>query len=114
MQALKLLICFIASAAAFVAPVSVAGASRTAGVSMAAKKEKGFTLTSFLSDPRKSFYGEAKKEGEMEYLSGLARPEAVETLSKRFAFEYDTRTKGKVKTTTKSNTKFNPKDAKSW
>jgi len=80
------------------------------------KEEKEeWSLANFLSSGRKSFYGEKSKFGEKELLSGAARPTALETLSKRFAFDYDTRPKGKsVKPVKKSNSKFNPKDAKTW
>lgn len=100
----------LCAASAFQAPVSRVASSRTSAVTM---KEEEWSLASFLSSGRKSFSGE--KFGEKELLSGAARPTALETLSKRFAFDYDTRPKGKsVKPVKKSNGKFNPKDTKTW
>jgi len=76
-----------------------------------AKKEEPWSLANFLQGPRKSFYGD--KSGELELLSGAARPTALQTLAKRFDFAYDTRPKGPVKVKSKSS-KINPKDAKTW
>lgn len=104
----------LCAASAFQAPVSRVASSRTSAVTMKEEKEE-WSLANFLSSGRKSFYGEKSKFGEKELLSGAARPTALETLSKRFAFDYDTRPKGKsVKPVKKSNSKFNPKDAKTW
>ncbi|KOO30995.1 hypothetical protein Ctob_015351 [Chrysochromulina tobinii] len=114
MQVFTLFLAFIALASAFQAPVSRVASSRTSAVTMKEEKEE-WSLANFLSSGRKSFYGEKSKFGEKELLSGAARPTALETLSKRFAFDYDTRPKGKsVKPVKKSNSKFNPKDAKTW
>jgi len=102
----------LCAASAFQAPVSRVASSRTSAVTM---KEEEWSLANFLSSGRKSFYGEKSKFGEKELLSGANRPTALETLSKRFAFDYDTRPKGKsVKPVKKSNGKFNPKNAKTW
>lgn len=78
---------------------------------MAKKEEEPWSLGGFLSSPRKSFYGESK--GELELLSGAARPTALETLSRRFKFDYDTRPKKPVQVKSKSST-INPKDASTW
>jgi len=100
-----------AAASAFQAPVSRVGSSRSSAVTM--KKDEPWSLAGFLSGPKKSFYGDKKDEGQLELLSGAAFPPALETLSKRFAFAYDTRPKKAVKVKSKSS-KINPKDAKSW
>jgi len=100
------------AASAFNAPVSRVGSSRTSAVSMAKKEEpSSWSLGEFLSGPRKAFYGD--KFGEQELLSGAARPTALQTLNKRFSFDYDTRPKKAVKTTSKSSS-INPKDASTW
>ena len=63
---------------------------------MAAKKQsEPWSLGSFLMGGRKSFDGSVN--GELELLSGAARPEAVTQLEKRFKIGYDTRPRGAVK-----------------
>jgi hypothetical protein len=116
------------SASAFTAPVSVRASSavaRSSDVALAAKKPVkktgqpitkeggGFIPWLMSGRPRTGIGGAAKGQPEMEFLSGLARKPAVETLNDRFKILYDTRPRKATKTVSKSS-KFNPKDASSW
>jgi len=72
---------------------SATAAARIATLAVGGKKDEPWSLTGFLQKPRKSFFGDKNLDGELELLSGAARPGVLETLNKRFDIGYDTRSR---------------------